>query len=55
MCMLFSERLVRGYGADYMCAQEVLAQLEEKERLEKLEETFHSVYEDYRRILEMMR
>jgi histone acetyltransferase 1 len=35
--------------------QEVLAQLEEKERLEKLEETFQSVCEDYRRILAMLR
>ena len=38
-----------------LCAQEVLAQLEEKERLEKLEETFQSVCEDYRRILAMVR
>jgi histone acetyltransferase 1 len=35
--------------------QEVLAQLEDKERLEKLEETFQSVCEDYRRILAMLR
>ena len=42
---------------DWLAArsQEVLAQLEEKERLEKLEETFQSVYEDYRRILLMVR
>ena len=38
-----------------LLSQEVLAQLEEKERLEKLEETFQSVYEDYRRILLMVR
>ena len=36
-------------------AQEVLAQLEEKERLEKLEETFQGVCEDYRRILATLR
>jgi histone acetyltransferase 1 len=44
-------------GADWLlyCMQEVLAQLEEKDRLEKLEETFQSVYEDYRRILAMLR
>jgi len=39
----------------YRFNYEVLAQLEEKERLEKLEETFQSVYEDYRRILLMVR
>lgn len=48
---------VRGsIGADWLlCMQEVLAQLEEKDRLEKLEETFQSVCEDYRRILAMLR
>ena len=39
----------------WLYVQEILAQLEEKERLEKLEETFQSVYEDYRRILLMVR
>lgn len=34
---------------------EVLAQLEKEERLEKLEETFQSVHEDYLRILAMIR
>ena len=58
-CVLFlSERLVvvTMHGADcLLCMQEVLAQLEEKDRLEKLEETFQSVCEDYRRILAMLR
>ncbi|KAI9511344.1 acyl-CoA N-acyltransferase [Russula earlei] len=39
----------------YRFNYEVLAQLEEKERLEKLEETFQTVCEDYRRILAMLR
>ncbi|KAI0293403.1 acyl-CoA N-acyltransferase [Russula brevipes] len=39
----------------YRFNYEVLAQLEEKERLEKLEETFQSVCKDYRRILAMVR
>jgi len=39
----------------YRFNYEVLAQLDEKERLEKLEETFQSVCEDYRRILAMLR
>lgn len=46
------------WGADWLAAayfQEVLAQLEDKDRLEKLEETFQSVSEDYRRILAMLR
>lgn len=54
MCSMF----VREYGGLtgwLLCIQEVLAQLEEKERLEKLEETFQSVSEDYRRILAMLR
>ena len=34
--------------------QEILAQLEKDERLEKLEETFQSVVEDYRRILALV-
>ena len=34
--------------------QEVLVQLEDKERLEKLQETFESVREDYQRILAMV-
>lgn len=34
--------------------QEVLAQLEKQERLDKLEETFQSVQEDYLRILAML-
>lgn len=34
---------------------EVLAQLEKEERLEKLEETFQSVRDDYLRILAMVR
>jgi len=37
------------------CLQEVLVQLEDKERLEKLEETFQTVYGDYQRILAMVR
>lgn len=37
------------------CLQEVLVQLEEKERLEKLEETFQTVRGDYQRILAMVR
>ena len=45
---------VRGLTGS-LCIQEVLAQLEEKDRLEKLEETFQSVVEDYRRILAMLR
>jgi histone acetyltransferase 1 len=36
-------------------AQEMLVQLEEKERLEKLEETFQSVRQDCQRILAMVR
>jgi len=39
----------------YRFNYEVLAQLEDKERLEKLEETFQTVCEDYRRILAMLR
>jgi histone acetyltransferase 1 len=35
--------------------QEVLAQLDKQERLQKLEETFQSVREDYLRILAMIR
>ena len=35
-------------------AQEILVQLEKQERLEKLEETFQNVVEDYRRILAMV-
>lgn len=35
--------------------QEILVQLEKEERLEKLEETFQSVREDYSRILAMIR
>lgn len=34
--------------------QEVLAQMEKEERIEKLEETFQSVREGYQRILEMI-
>lgn len=34
--------------------QEILVQLEKQERLEKLEETFQNVVEDYRRILAMI-
>lgn len=34
--------------------QEVLVQLEDKERLKKLQETFDSVREDYQRILAMV-
>ncbi|KAG7446149.1 uncharacterized protein BT62DRAFT_155548 [Guyanagaster necrorhizus] len=37
------------------CQQETLAQLEKDERLEKLEETFQSVREDYSRILALVR
>jgi len=36
------------------CFQEVLAQLDKQERLEKLEETFCNVREDYLRILSMI-
>lgn len=36
------------------CPQEILAQLDKKERQEKLEETFQSVKEDYHRILAMV-
>ncbi|KAG5651096.1 hypothetical protein H0H81_009872 [Sphagnurus paluster] len=36
-------------------AQEILAQMEKQERLDKLEETFQSVIEDYQRILAMVR
>ncbi|TFY66469.1 hypothetical protein EVG20_g4608 [Dentipellis fragilis] len=39
----------------YRFNYEVLAQLEDQERLEKLEETFQSVKEDYHRILAMVR
>lgn len=35
--------------------QEILVQLEKEERLEKLEETFQSVKEDYSRILAMIK
>ena len=35
--------------------QEALAQVEKQERLDKLEETFQSVQEDYQRILAMIR
>jgi len=34
-----------------MISKEILAQLEQDERYEKLEETFQSVIEDYQRIL----
>jgi histone acetyltransferase 1 len=34
--------------------QEILVQLEKEERLEKLEETFQNVREDYSRILGMI-
>ncbi|THH14867.1 hypothetical protein EW146_g5517 [Bondarzewia mesenterica] len=43
------ERLYR-----FNYASEVLVQMEDKERLEKLEETFRSVREDYQRILDML-
>ncbi|KAH9038958.1 acyl-CoA N-acyltransferase [Lactarius pseudohatsudake] len=39
----------------YRFNYEVLVQLEEKERLDKLEETFQSVHGDYQRILAMVR
>jgi len=39
----------------YRFNYEVLVQLEDKERLEKLEETFQTVYGDYQRILAMVR
>ncbi|KAI0253813.1 acyl-CoA N-acyltransferase [Lactifluus subvellereus] len=39
----------------YRFNYEVLVQLEERERFEKLEETFQSVREDYQRILAMVR
>ncbi|KAI0259913.1 acyl-CoA N-acyltransferase [Gloeopeniophorella convolvens] len=39
----------------YRFNYEVLVQLEDKERLEKLEETFQSVRDDYQRILAMVR
>ena len=55
MCMLFCEGFVNMGLTGWLYVQEILAQLEEKERLEKLEETFQSVYEDYRRILLMVR
>lgn len=35
-------------------AQEILVQLEKQERIDKLEETFQNVTEDYRRILAMV-
>ena len=34
--------------------KEILAQLEKEERLEKLEETFQNVREDYQRLLAMI-
>jgi len=34
---------------------EILAQMEKEERLQKLEETFQSVQEDYKRLLAMVR
>ena len=58
ICIFLRERIVvvTMHGTDcLLCMQEVLAQLEEKDRLEKLEETFQSVCEDYRRILAMLR
>jgi histone acetyltransferase 1 len=39
--------------AHFLC-QEILAQLEQDERYEKLEETFDSVIEDYHRILALV-
>jgi len=39
----------------YRFNYEILVQLEKEERLEKLEETFQSVREDYSRILGMIR
>jgi len=39
----------------YRFNYEILVQLEKEERLEKLEETFQSVQEDYSRILGMIR
>jgi hypothetical protein len=38
--------------ADLRCEQEILNQLEPRERIVKLEETFRAVEEDYERILE---
>ena len=38
-----------------MTLQEVLAQLEKQERLEKLEETFQNVREDYARLIAKVR
>jgi histone acetyltransferase 1 len=39
---------------EWVLFQEILVQLDKRERLEKLEETFQSVREDYRRILAMI-
>ncbi len=36
-----------------ICLEEILAQLEKQERLDKLEETFQNVQDDYQRILKM--
>ncbi len=41
--------------SEQSCQQETLAQLDKDERLEKLEETFQSVREDYSRILALVR
>ena len=39
---------------DLMSLKEILAQMDKQERVEKLEETFQNVTQDYRRILGMI-
>jgi histone acetyltransferase 1 len=48
-------RLLPDADTDNLFRQEILVQLEKDERLEKLEETFRSVRDDYTRILGMIR
>lgn len=49
----FAERWCVACARVCVCVQEVLMQLDKAERQQKLEETFRSVCEDYRRILAM--
>jgi histone acetyltransferase 1 len=54
-CAVYPSLLLIFTYCDHFILQEILVQLEKEERLEKLEETFQSVREDYSRILGMIR
>ncbi len=47
----FARHFLPAWIFNLIVFQETLAQLEKDERFEKLEETFHSVIDDYHRIL----